>query len=110
MINYSPEELIDIANKEFAWCDVEMLKAAKELGFGTNWKAALEKVKNSYVPAGKQPEMILDLYNQSVNFIKKHNLVTIPPIAEETWRMVMMSPQQQPLLKDFKTQWRFYNK
>ena len=95
MIPYSPEELIDIANKEFAWCDKEMLKASKEMGFGDNWKAALEKVKNSYVPEGKQPEMIMGLYNQSVDFIRKHNMVTIPPIAEETWRMSMMSPKQQ---------------
>lgn len=95
MIPYSPEELIAIANKEFAWCDAEMLKASREMGFGDNWKAALEKVKNSYVPMGKQPEMIMDLYNQSVNFIKKHDLVTIPPLAEETWRMTMMSPSQQ---------------
>jgi uncharacterized protein (DUF885 family) len=95
MINYSPEELIDIANKEFAWCDAEMQKASKEMGFGNDWKAALEKVKNSFVPIGKQPEMIMDLYNQSIDFIKKHDLVSIPPIAEETWRMVMMSPKQQ---------------
>jgi uncharacterized protein (DUF885 family) len=95
MINYTPEELIDIANKEFAWCDAEMLKASKEMGFGNDWKAALEKVKNSYVPVGKQPEMIMDLYNQSIDFIKKRDLVTIPPIAEETWRMVMLSPKQQ---------------
>ncbi len=94
-IPYTPEELIDIANKEFAWCDAELLKAAKEMGFGTNWKAAQEKVKNSYVPVGKQPEAMLELYNQSVDFLKKHDLVTIPPIAEETWRMTMMSPQQQ---------------
>lgn len=95
MINYSPEELVAIANKEFAWCDTEMLKASKEMGFGSDWKAALEKVKNTYVPEGKQPEMIMDLYNQSVDFIKKHDLITIPPIAEETWRMVMLSPKQQ---------------
>ncbi len=95
MIPYSPEEIIEIANKEFTWCDKEMLKASKEMGFGDNWKAALEKVKNTYVSEGKQPEMILGLYNQSVDFIKKHNMVTIPPIAEETWRMSMMSPKQQ---------------
>ncbi|MBS1580311.1 MAG: DUF885 family protein [Bacteroidetes bacterium] len=94
-IPYSPEELINIANKEFAWCDAEMLKASRELGFGDNWKAALEKVKQTYVPEGHQPEMIMDLYNQSVNFIKQHDLVTIPPLAEETWRMIMMSPRQQ---------------
>lgn len=95
MIPYTAEELVDIANKEFAWCDAEMLKASRELGLGDDWKAALEKVKNSYVPAGEQPAMILRLYNESVSFIKKHDLVTIPPIAEETWRMSMMSPQRQ---------------
>lgn len=95
MIPYTPEELIAIANKEFAWCDAEMLKASREMGFGDNWKAALEKVKNTYVPEGRQPEMIMDLYNQSVDFIKKNDLVTIPALAEETWRMIMMSPRQQ---------------
>lgn len=94
-IPYTAEELIKIAEEEFAWCDKELLKATKEMGFGTDWKAAMEKVKNSYVPEGKQPEMILDLFNQSVEFIKKHKLVTIPPVAEETWRMNMMSPERQ---------------
>lgn len=95
MIPYTPEELIDIANKEFAWCDAEMLKASRELGFGDNWKAALEKVKNLYVPAGKQPEAILKLYTESIDFLKKNNLLTIPPLAEETWGMMMMSPERQ---------------
>ncbi len=94
-IPYNPEELIDIANKEFAWCDTEMLKASRELGFGDDWKSALEKVKNSYVPEGKQPEAMYDLYKQSVDFLKKNDLVTIPPIAEETWRMIMMTPERQ---------------
>lgn len=95
MVPYTPEELIEIANKEFAWCDQEMLKASHEMGFGDNWKAALEKVKNSYVPAGEQPEMILGLFNQSVDFLKKHDLITIPPLAEETWGMIMMTPERQ---------------
>lgn len=94
-ISYTPEELIDIANKEFAWCDRELLKASKEMGFGDNWKQAQEKVKNSVVPVGKQPELILRLYNESVAFLKEKDLITIPPIAEETWRMSMMSPERQ---------------
>lgn len=94
-IPYTPEELIDIAQKEFAWCDREMLKASAELGFGNDWKKALEKVKQSYVPPGKQPEAMLDLYNQSIEFLKKNDLITIPPLAEETWRMRMMTPEQQ---------------
>jgi len=94
-IPYTAAELIEIAKKEFAWCDAEMLKASKEMGYGDNWKAALEKVKNTYVPIGQQPAMIMDLYNQSIDFIKKNDMVTIPALAEETWRMIMMSPQQQ---------------
>ncbi|TDX01221.1 DUF885 family protein [Dinghuibacter silviterrae] len=95
MIPYTPEELIDIANKEFAWCDKEMLKASRELGFGDNWKAALEKVKNTYVTPGDQPGAMMELYNESIAFLKDKDLVTIPPLADETWRMVMMSPRQQ---------------
>jgi hypothetical protein len=95
MIPYTPDELVEIANKEFAWCDAEMLKVSKEMGFGTDWKKALEKVKNTYVEPGRQPGMLMDLYNQSVGFLKKNDLLTIPPLAEETWRMMMMTPQRQ---------------
>jgi uncharacterized protein (DUF885 family) len=95
MIPYSPEELVDIANREFAWCDKELLKASREMGFGDNWRAAQEKVKNSFVQPGEQPAAMLDLYNQSVSFLKKHDLVTIPPLAEESWRMNMMSADRQ---------------
>lgn len=95
MIPYTPEELIEIANKEFAWCDKEMLKAAAEMGFGKDWHTAMEKVKNSYVSPASQPVAMLKLYNESVEFIKSHNLITLPPLAEETWRMSMMSPERQ---------------
>ncbi|HEY4218787.1 MAG TPA: DUF885 family protein, partial [Gemmatimonadaceae bacterium] len=62
---------------------------------GDDWKKAQEKVKMSFVPEGHQPEAMLKLYNESVEFLKKHDLITIPPIAEETWRMRMIPPQQQ---------------
>src|SRR6218665_796946 len=94
-IPYTPEELVAIANKEFAWCDAELLKASAEMGFGKDWKAAQEKLKNSYVPAGQQPQAMLDLYNQSVDFLKKNDLLTIPELAEESWRVNMMSPERQ---------------
>jgi uncharacterized protein (DUF885 family) len=95
MIPYTPEELIEIANREFAWCDAEMLKASTELGFGKDWHAALEKVKNTYVPEGEQPAAILKLYNESIDFLKQNDLLTIPPVAEESWRMIMMTPRRQ---------------
>lgn len=94
-IPYTPEELIAIANKEFAFCDTALLKASREMGFGDNWKAAQEKVKNSYVAPGKQPEAMYELYQQSVDFLKKNDLITIPELSEESWRMMMMSPERQ---------------
>ena len=42
MIPYTPEQLIALANKEFAWCEEEMKKASRALGFGDDWKKALE--------------------------------------------------------------------
>ncbi len=94
-IPYTPEELIEIALKEFAYCDAELLKASREMGFGDNWKAAQEKVKNTYVAPGKQPEEMFSLYKQSVDFLKKNDLITVPELSEETWRMMMMTPDRQ---------------
>src|SRR5205085_1668524 len=95
MIPYTPEELIAIANKEFAWCEAEMKKASRELGYGDDWMKALEHVKNLYVEPGKQPALILNLANEAVAFLDKHELITIPTLARETWRMEMMSPERQ---------------
>jgi len=95
MIPYTPEELIGIANKEFAWCENEMKKASREMGFGDDWKKALEKVKNTYVEPGKQPELIRDLAVEAIKFVDDHDLVTVPQLARDTWRMEMMTPERQ---------------
>lgn len=94
-IPYTQEELVSIAQKQFAWCDAEMLKASKEMGFGNDWKAALEKVKNSYVAPGEQPAMVVNLAEEAIKFLEERDLVTIPPLAKETWRTTMMSPEAQ---------------
>lgn len=95
MIPYSPEELIGIAEKEFAWCDAEMLKASHELGFGDEWKKAVEKAKTMHVEPGRQPELIRDLAWEATDYVRKYDLVSVPNLASETWRMQMMSPQRQ---------------
>jgi uncharacterized protein (DUF885 family) len=95
MIPYTPEELIAIAEKEFAWNDNEMIKASREMGFGDDWEKALEKVKNTYVEPGKQTELAHKYILQALDFLDKNNLVTVPPLARETWRMSMIPPQQQ---------------
>lgn len=95
MIPYSPEELIEIAHQEYAWCEAEMKRASRELGYGEDWHKALEFVKTRYVEPGKQPALIRDLAIEALEFIEKRGLVTIPPLARETWRMEMMSPERQ---------------
>lgn len=95
MIPYTPEELVEIANKEFAWCEAEMKKASREMGFGDDWKRALEAVKNKYVEPGKQPELVTRLALEAIEFVEKNELVTVPRVAKESWRMEMMSAERQ---------------
>jgi uncharacterized protein (DUF885 family) len=95
LIAYTPEELLEIGNREYAWCEAEMKKAAREMGFGDDWMKALEKVKNAYVPEGGQPELIRNLALEAEAYLKKYNLVTVPPLAEDIWRMGMMTPERQ---------------
>lgn len=95
MIPYTPEELIAIAQTEYDWCMREMLKSSREMGFGDDWHAAVEKVKQMHVPPGEQPELIRKLVIEGSDFAKNSQLVTVPPLADETWRMVMMTPERQ---------------
>jgi hypothetical protein len=95
MIPYTPEELIAIAEREYAFSLSEIRKASKEMGFGDDWKAAMEKVKNTYVEPGKQPDLVRDLARQAEAFFDRHDWVTIPPLAREDWRMEMIPPERQ---------------
>jgi uncharacterized protein (DUF885 family) len=95
MIPYTPQELIALANREFSWCDKQMRKASAEMGFGDNWHAALEKVKNDYVAPGAQPQMVVTLLKQAEDFLDAHDLITVPELARTTWRWRMIGPQQQ---------------
>lgn len=95
MIPYTPDELIEIANREFAWCQEEMRKASRELGFGDDWRKALEHVKTLHVEPGKQPLLVRNLAMEAIDYVEKHGLVTVPPLVRDTWRMEMMSPERQ---------------
>ncbi len=95
MIPYTPEELIAIAQREFGWCEGEMKRAAREMGLGDDWKAALERVKQDFVPPGRQPDLVRDLAREAIAYVEQHDLVTVPPLARDVWRMEMMSPERQ---------------
>src|SRR5699024_8541273 len=64
-------------------------------GYGDDWKRAMEYVKTKSVPPGEQTQLVLELAREGANFVREHDLVTLPPIADETYRMFMMSPAAQ---------------
>jgi len=95
MIPYTPEELIANARKEFAWCQQEMIANSRALGYGDDWRKALEHVKNDYVKPGQQPALVRDLAWEAVDYVRQHDLVTIPDSAVRSWSMEMMTPERQ---------------
>jgi hypothetical protein len=84
-----------LAEKEFAWTTAEMIKASRQMGYGDNWKAAVEKTKTEHAPPGGQPAMIRDLIYQAVDYLRTNDLITIPGIDAESQRMSMMTAQAQ---------------
>ncbi|HEY1763970.1 MAG TPA: DUF885 family protein [Opitutaceae bacterium] len=101
MIAYTPEELLAIANRQFEWCDKELKKASREMGYGDDWKAAMEKVKQDHVPPGGQPALVRDLALEAIRFVQDRDLVTIPPLDADFWRIEMMSPAGQKVAPFF---------
>jgi hypothetical protein len=95
IIAYTPEQLIEVANREFAWCDREMVRASKEMGFGEDWKKALEEVKNKYVEPGQMIYLVRDLSREAIDFVEKHDLVTIPDLVKQDYWEEAMTPTMQ---------------
>ena len=95
LIPYTPEQLMALADKEFAWTTAEMIKASRQMGFGDNWKVALEKTKQMHVPPGGQPAMIRDLIYDAIDYLRANDLITVGQVASESMRMSMMSAQSQ---------------
>lgn len=93
-IPYTPQELVEIAEREFAWCDAEMAKASAELGCD-DWREALEQTKQSHRDPGEQPKLIKELAHEAIDFLEARDLLTIPALAKECWRMSMMSREAQ---------------
>ena len=101
MIPYSPKELIALAEQELEWGRRQMRAAAQEMGHGDDWRAALKAVKSRHVAPGQQPTLARDLAEEAVSFLRDRDLVTIPPMAEEVWRMQMLSPEMQRIAPYF---------
>ena len=92
---YNAAALLAIGEHEMAWCDREMKKAAQDMGFGEDWKAALAKVKADFVDPGGQDTLINALSQEALAFTREHHLATVPPACGETLRLTMMPPKTQ---------------
>jgi hypothetical protein len=95
MIPYSPKELIEIGEQEFAWIDQQLRVVAKRMGYGDDWKAALEHTKNLAPPPGEAPWAIYDIAHYSEDFIARQHNITLAPLAREVWRLAMQTPERQ---------------
>jgi len=98
MIDYSPEELLAIGEREFAWCEAQMKLAAAEMGFGDDWKAALDRVKSEHVEPGEQDRLVTEQSKEAIAFLDARDLVTIPELCRETWRVRMIDADTQRTL------------
>ncbi|BCU78503.1 X-Pro dipeptidyl-peptidase [Luteolibacter sp. LG18] len=97
MIPYSAEELLAIAEKEFAWCEAEMAKAATAMGC-KDGKEALAKVKADHAAPGGQAAVAQVEAEKAIRFLKDKDLVTVPPLAAETWGVAMLGVDAQKSL------------
>ena len=94
MIAYPAAELLRIAEREFAWCEAELKLAATAMGC-QDGKVALARIKTQHAPPGGQAELAVGIARQAIKFLEDKELVTIPPLAAETWRMGMLGMEQQ---------------
>ncbi|MGI9244201.1 MAG: DUF885 family protein [Verrucomicrobiales bacterium] len=98
MLAYSPAELLAIGEREFKWCRDEMIKAAGEMGFGEDWRKALERVKSDFVPPGEQDDLAAEIAREAIEFIDGNNLVGVPQLCRETWYLTMLGKREQQTL------------
>ena len=59
-----------------------------QMGFGSDWNKAVEAVKNKYVEPGQMIYLVRDLSREAIDFIEKHELVTIPALPVGAGRTV----------------------
>ncbi|KAI1429675.1 hypothetical protein F5Y12DRAFT_330271 [Xylaria sp. FL1777] len=94
MIPYSPEELLRIAEREYVWCEREMKAATLQLDYA-DWRDGLEYVKNLYEPPATHTSFVKELVAEGAAYVKGHDLVTVPRLAEEAITITRIPPAKQ---------------
>jgi hypothetical protein len=101
MMPYTPEELLELAERELAWGEAQLRAASRELGYGDDWHAAVEYVKSLHVEPGEQIHLVTEMAREAEAFLEARDLVTVPELAKEVWRMEMLSPARQRIAPFF---------
>jgi len=96
-IPFSPRELIEIGWRELQWCAAQMKDAAARLGYD-DWRDALEYVKTLHVAPGEQDMLVAAQAQHAIDFVDERDLVTVPDLCRETWRIEMLSAERQRVL------------
>ena len=70
MIPYTPEELIAIAEREFAWCEAEMKKAVARDGLRRRLaEGRSRRSRRCTSEPGEQPELIRELAVEAIDYL-----------------------------------------
>lgn len=97
MLPYTPEELLQIGEREFAWCEQQAQQVVKDLKL-EDWAAVLDYVKTLHVPPGEHDLLVAEQARHAIQFLDQRQLVTIPQICRDTWRLEMLSAGSQRTL------------
>jgi len=95
LLGLTPEQMVDRAERDAVWCHDELKRASAELGFGDDWKKALQKVKLDHCSPDDQVATICRIENEVIDFVTKRKLVTVEPLFRETWSWTMTSTQDE---------------
>jgi hypothetical protein len=68
------------------------------MGFGDDWKKAMEKVKSLHVQPGEQDQLVAAQAKEAIKYVEDRDLVTIEPLCKETWRVEMLNQETQKVL------------
>ncbi|MCU0316714.1 MAG: DUF885 domain-containing protein [Fimbriimonadaceae bacterium] len=86
--------LLETALREKTWCEGMIDQACAALGFGTRHEA-LEATKERTAQIGHQARVSCKMAREAIQWLKDRDLITIPPLAEETWTVTMLDEEQQ---------------
>jgi hypothetical protein len=65
------------------------------MGYGDDWKEAIEHTKNLAPPPGEIPWVLYDIADYSERFVEEMDVIDLPPLSREIWRFTMQTPERQ---------------